>query len=51
MANKSVSAQLKEQGLRLAGSDESGWYTIVLNRDGEAMKVWATDLPKRAVQS
>jgi hypothetical protein len=37
-ANKAM----KSEGLRLAKSDESGWYyTVVV--DGEGVQVWATD--------
>jgi hypothetical protein len=40
-------SQLREDGLRLAGSDEDGWYTIVHDEHGRAVKVWVTDLPPR----
>lgn len=41
---QSIARQVAEQGLRLASSDEAGWYVTVVI-EGEASKVWATDLP------
>lgn len=37
-----IEEQLAADGLRLAG-EEAGWFVIVLNDEGRAVKVWATD--------
>lgn len=43
--NRSIDEQLAARGLR-STTFEAGWYVTVTDpRTGEAVKVWATDLP------
>lgn len=37
-----ASRELQKQGLRMAGSDEPGWY-VLIDVDGVPVKVWGTD--------
>jgi hypothetical protein len=43
---RSIARQLKKQGLRPAGNDESGWYVVVNLPGDRVLRVWATDEPK-----
>ena len=44
MNKEELTIQLTEEGLRLAGDTEAGWYYIYINTDGERVTVWVTDL-------
>lgn len=43
---KSIAEQLKDEGLRLAGNTEAGWFVLVTDERNQPKKVWATDIEK-----
>ena len=43
MMDERIYQELLHEGLRLAGSGESGWYWKSINDSGDAVTLWVTD--------
>lgn len=45
MTTEQINAQLFQVGLRLAASDEAGWYSLVWDEENETnVTVWVTEI-------